>query len=139
MSALIDPTTTPAWAKLTDLAAALEPDLRGWFADDPGRAERFTFTAADLHVDLSKNLLDDAILAALDEDNLAVVKLPQPEPSPDGDGVMFHGRDSAMVIFVDDDGRIWDSDGEWTRGQSRANAAAFLAAARHAGAGERGE
>ena len=83
--------------------------------------------------------LVDAILAALDEDNLAVVKLPQPEPSPDGDGVMFHGRDSAMVIFVDDDGRIWDSDGEWTRGQSRANAAAFLAAARHAGAGERGE
>ena len=67
MSALIDPTTTPAWAKLTDLAAALEPDLRGWFADDPGRAERFTFTAADLHVDLSKNLLDDAILAALVE------------------------------------------------------------------------
>jgi glucose-6-phosphate isomerase len=67
MSELVDPTTTPAWEKLTELAAALEPDLRGWFEDDPGRAERFTFTAADLFVDLSKNLLDDDILAALVE------------------------------------------------------------------------
>ena len=67
MSELVDPTTTPAWEKLTELAAALEPDLRGWFAADPGRAERFTMTAADLHVDLSKNLIDDEILAALVE------------------------------------------------------------------------
>ena len=67
MSELVDPTTTPAWEKLTELAAALEPDLRGWFADDPGRAERFTMTAADLYVDLSKNLIDDEILAALVE------------------------------------------------------------------------
>lgn len=82
----------------------------------------------------------DAVLDGLDHLGYAVVKLPSPEPSPDGEsGVMFHGRGSAMVIFVDDDGRIWDSDGEWTRGESRANAAAFLAAARHAEAGERGE
>ena len=67
MSAPVDPTTTPAWEKLTQLAADLQPDLRGWFASDPGRAERFSFTAADLHVDLSKNLLDDAVLAALVE------------------------------------------------------------------------
>ena len=67
MSELVDPTTTPAWEKLTELAAALEPDLRGWFADDPGRAERFTMTAADLYVDLSKNLINDEILAALVE------------------------------------------------------------------------
>lgn len=67
MSELVDPTTTPAWDKLTELAAALEPDLRGWFVADPGRAERFTMTAADLHVDLSKNLIDDEILAALVE------------------------------------------------------------------------
>lgn len=75
----------------------------------------------------------DAVLDGLDHLGYAVVKLPQPEQAMDGEsGVMFHGRDSAMVIFVDDDGRIWDSDGEWTRGESRANAAAFLAAARHA-------
>jgi glucose-6-phosphate isomerase len=67
MSAPVDPTTTPAWEKLTQLAANLQPDLRGWFAADPGRAERFSFTAADLYVDLSKNLVDDAVLATLVE------------------------------------------------------------------------
>ena len=67
MSAPVDPTTTPAWEKLTQLAADLQPDLRGWFAADPGRAERFSLTAADLYVDLSKNLVDDAVLAALVE------------------------------------------------------------------------
>jgi glucose-6-phosphate isomerase len=67
MSALVDPTTTPAWEKLTQLAADLQPDLRGWFAADPGRAERFSLTAADLYVDLSKNLIDDAVIAALVE------------------------------------------------------------------------
>jgi glucose-6-phosphate isomerase len=61
----LDPTTTAPWARLTDLAAQLEPDLRGWFAADPGRAERLTFDAADLHVDLSKGLVDDDVLAAL--------------------------------------------------------------------------
>jgi glucose-6-phosphate isomerase len=61
----MDPTTTRAWARLTGLAAAGTPDLRRAFAADPGRVERLTFTAADLHVDLSKNLVDDGILAAL--------------------------------------------------------------------------
>ncbi|MFN8098258.1 MAG: glucose-6-phosphate isomerase [Dermatophilaceae bacterium] len=62
---IVDPTTTPSWAALTDLHAAYVPDLRGAFADDPERAARFTRTCADLHVDLSKNLLDDAVLDAL--------------------------------------------------------------------------
>ena len=61
----IDATTTPAWTELAAAADALVPDLRGWFADDPDRASRFTFTLADLHVDLSKNLIDDAIVASL--------------------------------------------------------------------------
>ncbi|MBT8796623.1 glucose-6-phosphate isomerase [Microbacterium flavum] len=61
----IDATSTPAWTELTALKEALVPDLRGWFADDPGRVERFSFELADLHVDLSKNLIDDAIVAAL--------------------------------------------------------------------------
>ena len=65
MSTPVDATSTKAWGELTRLADNLRPDLRGWFADDPERAKRFTFDAADLHVDLSKNLLTDDILAAL--------------------------------------------------------------------------
>ncbi len=64
-SAPVDPTTTGAWARLEELAEALEPDLRGWFTEDANRAERLSFTAADLHVDLSKALLVDEVLAAL--------------------------------------------------------------------------
>jgi glucose-6-phosphate isomerase len=61
----VDATTTEAWARLTALAEGLAPDLRRWFADDPGRVDRLTFTAADLHVDLSKGLVTDDVLAAL--------------------------------------------------------------------------
>ena len=66
MSAPVDATSTTAWTKLTELKAALEPDLRGWFADNPDRAQAFTFDAGDLHVDLSKNLIDDEVIAALE-------------------------------------------------------------------------
>ncbi|GAA1807768.1 MAG: glucose-6-phosphate isomerase [Actinobacteria bacterium] len=62
---IVDPTTTTAWARLTELKAAYTPDLRGAFATDPDRAQRYTRTCADLHVDLSKNLIDDEILGAL--------------------------------------------------------------------------
>jgi len=65
MSEPVDPTTTPAWARLTALYEALQPDLRGWFAADPSRAKSFTFQVADLHVDLSKNLINPDILNAL--------------------------------------------------------------------------
>jgi len=65
MSQPVDPTTTPAWARLTALYESLRPDLRGWFADDPSRAKSFTFTAGDLYVDLSKNLINADILSAL--------------------------------------------------------------------------
>ena len=58
-------TTTDAWARLTELKENFTPDLRGWFAADPGRAEHFTRTAGDLHVDLSKNLVNDAVVDAL--------------------------------------------------------------------------
>jgi len=61
----VDPTSTVAWARLTGLAAGFEPDLRAWFDADPGRAERLTFDAADLHVDLSKGLVVDDVLTAL--------------------------------------------------------------------------
>ena len=65
MTTPIDATTTPAWNRLTELEGALSPDLRGWFAADPGRAERLTLDCADLRVDLSKNLVTDDVLAAL--------------------------------------------------------------------------
>ncbi len=61
----VDPASTAAWSRLTALADGFEPDLRAWFAADPGRVERLTFTAADLHVDLSKSFLGDEVLAAL--------------------------------------------------------------------------
>lgn len=61
----IDATTTSAWQALTEHATSLSPDLRAWFADDPGRAERLTLRLADLHVDLSKNLVTDDTLALL--------------------------------------------------------------------------
>ncbi len=65
MTGPVDPTTTQAWARLRELAASFEPDLRGWFAADQDRVPRLSFTAADLHVDLSKALVDDDVLEAL--------------------------------------------------------------------------
>ena len=65
MNAPVDSTTTPAWSALTDAATGFAPDLRAWFAADPGRVERMSHPLADLHVDLSKNLVTDEILAAL--------------------------------------------------------------------------
>ncbi|MGW8481655.1 glucose-6-phosphate isomerase [Microbacterium sp. NPDC055903] len=65
MTAPVDPTTTAAWAELTALRDGFSPDLRGWFAADAGRAERLSLPLADLHVDLSKNLVTDDVLAAL--------------------------------------------------------------------------
>ncbi len=65
MSQPVDPTTTPAWARLQALYDSLEPDLRGWFAADPSRAKSFTFTAGELYVDLSKNLINADVLSAL--------------------------------------------------------------------------
>ncbi|NLF03838.1 MAG: glucose-6-phosphate isomerase, partial [Actinomycetales bacterium] len=64
-SAPIDPTTTDAWAALSEHHEALDPDLRAWFTADPERATRLTFQLADLHVDLSKNLVTDETLALL--------------------------------------------------------------------------
>jgi glucose-6-phosphate isomerase len=61
----IDPTTTTAWSELAAHRAGLAPDLRAWFAADPDRAARLTHTAADLRVDLSKNLVTDWTLELL--------------------------------------------------------------------------
>ncbi len=75
MNKPVDATATTAWATLSKLQQELVPDLRGWFAADPQRAAEFTFDAADLHVDLSKNLITrevvDALLQLADEVGLA--------------------------------------------------------------------
>lgn len=64
-NAPIDATTTSAWAELESLKAGFTPDLRGWFAADTERVAKLTHDVADLHVDLSKNLVTDEIVAAL--------------------------------------------------------------------------
>ncbi|BDZ47781.1 glucose-6-phosphate isomerase [Frondihabitans sucicola] len=61
----VDPTSTDAWKALAGIADGFSPDLRGWFASDADRAERYTFQAADLTVDLSKGLVTEEILGHL--------------------------------------------------------------------------
>ncbi|MFC7458647.1 glucose-6-phosphate isomerase [Brachybacterium sp. GCM10030267] len=56
-SAPVDPTSTAAWEALEAHDLELTGSLREWFDADPDRAERFSLEAADLHVDLSKNLI----------------------------------------------------------------------------------
>ncbi|MFL6025702.1 MAG: glucose-6-phosphate isomerase [Friedmanniella sp.] len=65
MTSPVDATTTAAWAALTELKQSFQPDLRQWFEDDPARAERLSFAAGDLFVDLSKNLVDGDVLEQL--------------------------------------------------------------------------
>ena len=65
MSAPIDPSTTQAWQELTNLAESFQADLAGWFEQQPERAEQLSFTAAELRVDLSKNLVTVPVLEAL--------------------------------------------------------------------------
>ena len=65
MSEPVDPTSTAAWTELKRLHEDLKPDLRTWFADNPRRAQGFSYTAGDLFVDLSKNLITTDVVAAL--------------------------------------------------------------------------
>lgn len=61
-------TSSAAWRALREHHSRLrEKTLRGLFDADPGRAERLSFDAAGLHVDLSKHLVDDAALQSLTE------------------------------------------------------------------------
>ncbi len=59
----MDITATEEWAALQ--AVERPAPLRRLFADDPGRAERYVTSAADLRVDWSKHLVDDDVIAAL--------------------------------------------------------------------------
>lgn len=60
-----DPSTLSSWKELQEMAAGFHLDLRKAFEADPGRAEKLTFEAADLHVDLSKNLLTEKVFEKL--------------------------------------------------------------------------
>jgi glucose-6-phosphate isomerase len=59
-------TATPAWQALQAHHAAIEDlHLRTLFADDPGRAERFSAEAGGLFLDYSKNLITDETVRLL--------------------------------------------------------------------------
>ena len=59
-------TATPAWQALTAHHAQIkDPHLRTLFADDPGRAERFSAEGAGLFLDYSKNRITDETLRLL--------------------------------------------------------------------------
>ena len=63
---MADITTTAEWRNLESVFERTQSTtLRDLFAADERRAERYTFDAAGLHVDLSKNLLDDTVVEAL--------------------------------------------------------------------------
>jgi len=55
----------PAWAELQALLDAGVPDLRQAFQQDAQRAQHWRYEAAGLSADLSKNLWDAPVLAAL--------------------------------------------------------------------------
>ena len=60
------PTGSPAWQALADHHAQIKDmHLRQMFADDPGRAERFTSESAGLLLDYSKNRITDATMKLL--------------------------------------------------------------------------
>ncbi|MCH0563498.1 MULTISPECIES: glucose-6-phosphate isomerase [unclassified Streptomyces] len=60
-------TRRPEWTALEDHRAEWHAHLRGLFAADPGRAERYVVTVGDLRIDYSKHLVTDETLALLQE------------------------------------------------------------------------
>lgn len=85
-SPLPDITATDEWSALKDNAKSIESTtLRDLFADDQDRAKNLSFSVADLHVDLSKNLINDDALKAL----IALAKKAGLEDHRDA---MFSGR-----------------------------------------------
>lgn len=62
---MADISTTQAWQDLTDHYSNFQATTLHELFKEENRAEKYTFSAAGLHVDLSKNLLDDATLTKL--------------------------------------------------------------------------
>lgn len=85
-SPLPDITATNEWSALKDTAKSItSTTLRDLFANDQDRAKKLSFSVADLHVDLSKNLINDDTLGAL----IALAKKANLEDHRDA---MFSGR-----------------------------------------------
>ncbi|MFM1896456.1 MAG: hypothetical protein RLZZ385_1530 [Pseudomonadota bacterium] len=82
------PASTPAWQRLAVLNTSLDTDgttIRSLFDADPRRALRFTIATPELLFDYSKNLLSEAILAAL-------LELAQQQGLPEAIEAMFAGQ-----------------------------------------------
>lgn len=67
MSSFTSISSTAEWQRLTTLASEQDFDLRSLFHSDPDRARRWSFSAGELHIDLSKNWIDDTVHAHLVE------------------------------------------------------------------------
>ena len=79
-------TSTDQWRALSSLHDSKQNlNLRDLFADDASRAATYTFDAAGLHVDLSKNLVDADIVDAL-------VELAKAANLPERTEAMFTGE-----------------------------------------------
>lgn len=85
MSVPVDATQTSAWRRLAELRDQLNVDFRSWFANDANRAADLTFSAGDLHVDLSKSYLTSEIKQAL-------IDLAQQVGVPERRAAMFRGE-----------------------------------------------
>ncbi len=67
-AAPVDITATDAWKALAAHYDELQEQgisLKDWFAADPERVEKLTFSTSDLHFDLSKNLVTDKTVELL--------------------------------------------------------------------------
>lgn len=64
----IDAVQTPEWGALLEHCDQLTEEgisLKEWFAADADRVSKLSFTAGDLHIDLSKNLITDETVKLL--------------------------------------------------------------------------
>ena len=60
------PTDFPAWIRLQqDFEATHNLHMRDLFAEDPGRAERYSLEVGGIYLDYSKNRINDTVLADL--------------------------------------------------------------------------
>ncbi|MGV9737687.1 glucose-6-phosphate isomerase, partial [Rhodococcus aetherivorans] len=61
-----DVTRTAPWQQLSQHRSELEAvDLRGLFAADPGRAQRFSLTVGEWYIDYSKHRITDTTVGLL--------------------------------------------------------------------------
>ena len=72
----MDITAQPQWAALTSLFESKKDlNLRELFANSASRAADYSFDAAGLHVDLSKNLIDEEVVTALVDLALSLIHI----------------------------------------------------------------